>query len=248
MRQDYPAIAARARQQHGLIVWGDETGLRSDDVRGRSYVPCGRTPVVRPSHKRAGVALISAISNKGVLRWMVLECAITAPLLIAFLSRLIRDVTRKVFLILDRLAVHRAAAVRAWLAERTGSRCATCRPTARNSTRTNISTPTSSVASPASRPRAARPNCGRTSPDMWQPVAATRPYPRLLSSSQHTVCCVRLLQVDSGRINKAAAQVYPGPPLLGVGSLPKMPLQGSRRRSRAQNPRLPSPVIPVSSE
>jgi transposase len=118
MRQDYPAIAARARQQHGLIVWGDETGLRSDDVRGRSYVPCGRTPVVRPSHKRAGVALISAISNKGVLRWMVLECAITAPLLIAFLSRLIRDVTRKVFLILDRLAVHRAAAVRAWLAER----------------------------------------------------------------------------------------------------------------------------------
>jgi hypothetical protein len=180
MRQDYPAIAARARQQHGLIVWGDETGLRSDDVRARSYAPRGRTPVVRPSHKRAGVALISAISNKGVLRWMVLECAITAPLLIAFLSRLIRDVTRKVFLILDRLAVHRAAAVRAWLAERTGSRCATCRPTARNSTRTNISTPTSSVASLASRPRAARPNCGRTSPDMW---AACRGDPTVSAPS-----------------------------------------------------------------
>ena len=57
---------------------GYETGLRSDDVRGRSYAPRGETPTVRPSHKRAGLGLISAISNKGVLRWMVLERAITA--------------------------------------------------------------------------------------------------------------------------------------------------------------------------
>ena len=73
---------------------------------------------MQPSHKRAGVGLISAISNKGVLRWMVLEGAITAAVLIVFLSRLIRDVGQKVFLILDRLPVHRAPAVRAWLAER----------------------------------------------------------------------------------------------------------------------------------
>jgi transposase len=64
------------------------------------------------------VGLISAISNKGVLRWMVLERAITAAVLIVFLARLIRDVDQKVFLILDRLPVHRAPAVRAWLAER----------------------------------------------------------------------------------------------------------------------------------
>ena len=75
-------------------------------------------PTVRPSHKRAGVGLISAISNKGVLRWMVLQRAITAAVLIVFLSRLIRDVSQKVFLILDRLPVHRAPAVRTWLAER----------------------------------------------------------------------------------------------------------------------------------
>ena len=114
----YPAIAARARQEDGIILWGDETGLRSDDVRGRSYAPRGKTPMVRPSHKRAAIGLISAISNKGVLRWMVLQRAITAAMLVIFLSRLIRDVSQKVFLILDRLPVHRAPAVRAWLAER----------------------------------------------------------------------------------------------------------------------------------
>jgi transposase len=118
LKDEYPAIVTRARREDGIILWGDETGLRSDDVRGRSYAPRGRTPIVRPSHKRTGVGLISAISNTGVLRWMVLERAITATLLIVFLSRLIRDVDRKVFLILDRLPAHRSTTVRDWLGGR----------------------------------------------------------------------------------------------------------------------------------
>jgi len=42
--------------------------------------------------------------------------AIKAPVLIGFLQRLIRDAKRKVFLILDRLAAHRSAMGREWLA------------------------------------------------------------------------------------------------------------------------------------
>jgi transposase len=101
-----------------VIYWGDETGLRGDDVRGRSYAPRGRTPVVRPSHKRASVGLVSAVTNKGELRWMVLDGAIKAPVLLRFLARLVRDAHQKVFLILDRLPVHRSAKLRAWLAGR----------------------------------------------------------------------------------------------------------------------------------
>src|SRR5919199_691025 len=47
LRHAYPAIVARAR---GVIFWGDETGLRADDVRGRAYAPPGKTAVVRPTH------------------------------------------------------------------------------------------------------------------------------------------------------------------------------------------------------
>jgi transposase len=118
LRQEYPAIVARARCEKGMIFWGDETGLRSDDVRGRSYAPRGQTPVVRPNHRRAGVGLISAVTNKGELRWRVLDGAITAPMLIDFMARLVRDTGGKVFLILDRLRVHRARLVQAWLAGR----------------------------------------------------------------------------------------------------------------------------------
>jgi hypothetical protein len=48
----------------------------------------------------------------------VLDGAINAPDLLRFLARLVRDADRKVFLILDRLPVHRAAKVRDWLAGR----------------------------------------------------------------------------------------------------------------------------------
>src|SRR5690349_5024525 len=117
LRREYPAIVAKARRARGVIFWGDETGLRSDDVRGRSYAPRGRTPLVRICHKRAGLSLISAVANKGELRWMVVDGAVNAPTLIRFLGRLVRDARRKVFLILDRLKAHRARLTRDWLAE-----------------------------------------------------------------------------------------------------------------------------------
>jgi transposase len=118
LRREYPAIAAQAKAEKGLIFWGDESGLRSDDVRGRSYAPRGETPVVRPNHRRANVGLVSAVTNRGEVRWMVLDGAIKAPTLIRFLERLVREAGRKVFLILDRLQVHRARLVRDWLAGR----------------------------------------------------------------------------------------------------------------------------------
>jgi transposase len=118
LRRDYPRITARAKAEGGVVFWGDETGLRSDDLRGRSYAPRGRTPEVRVNHKRASLGLISAVTNRGEVRWMVLDGAIKAPSLLRFLARLTRDAGQKVFLILDRLPVHRSAKVRAWLAGR----------------------------------------------------------------------------------------------------------------------------------
>ena len=68
---------------------------------------------------------------------MVLDGAIKAATLIRFLERLIRDAGRKVFLILDRLPVHRSRQVRGWLDGRQDPmRSSTTQPTALISTRT----------------------------------------------------------------------------------------------------------------
>src|SRR4051812_35767959 len=115
LRRDYPEIAARAKAEGGAVFWGDETGLRSDDVRGRSYAPPGRTPEVRVCQTRIKLSLITAVTNQGKLRWMVVDGAVNGPTFIRFLERLIREARGKVFLIVDRLKAHRARLVRDWL-------------------------------------------------------------------------------------------------------------------------------------
>jgi len=113
----YPVIAERAKAEGAEIHWGDETGLRSDDVRGRSFAPKGKTPVVRVNSKRENVGLISTVTNQGKVRWMVLNGALNSDQLIVFLKRLVKDAKRKVFLILDNLRVHHAKLVKVWLAK-----------------------------------------------------------------------------------------------------------------------------------
>jgi transposase len=116
--ENYPAIAERARQEGAEIHWGDETGLRSDDVRGRGYAPKGQTPVVTVQRCREGLSMISTVTNQGKVRWRVFEGAVNAAILIDFMKRLVKDARgQKVFLILDNLKVHHAKPVKAWLAD-----------------------------------------------------------------------------------------------------------------------------------
>lgn len=115
--ETYPEIARRAGAEGAEIHWGDEAGLRSDDVRGRSYAPAGKTPEIRVPHKREGLSIISTVTNRGKMRWKVFEGAMNTDILIDFMKRLVKDAKgKKVFLILDNLKVHHAKPVKAWLA------------------------------------------------------------------------------------------------------------------------------------
>jgi Winged helix-turn helix/DDE superfamily endonuclease len=132
LRRDCPAIAARAKAEGGTIFWGDETGLRSDDVRGRSDAPRGRTPEVRGNHQRAGLGLISAVTNKGELRWMVLDGALKAPSLLRFLARLVRDADQKVLSSTACRSTALPSSAPGWPGARPRSRSSTCPGTARS--------------------------------------------------------------------------------------------------------------------
>ena len=111
----YPTIAARAKRERARLYWGDETGLRSDDVRGRSFAPVGQPAVVQVPGRRFGCNVISALTNKGEMSFMVFEGRFQAETFIAFCERLIKQSRRKVFLIVDGHPVHRAALVTQWL-------------------------------------------------------------------------------------------------------------------------------------
>src|SRR5664280_2183379 len=113
--EQYPQIAKRAKTEGAEILWGDETGLRSDDVRGRGYAPKGQTPVVHANADRQSLSVISTVTNKGQMRWKVFSGALNAKILIGFMERLTRQQTTKIFLILDNLRVHHSKKVREWL-------------------------------------------------------------------------------------------------------------------------------------
>jgi hypothetical protein len=73
LNEDYPGIAKEAKQEGAIIYWGDEMGLRSDHVSGTSFALKGETPVVWATGQRFGCNMISAITNRGELSFMVFE-------------------------------------------------------------------------------------------------------------------------------------------------------------------------------
>ena len=118
LQVQYPAIEAQARKDKAIILWLDQTGLRSDAPVGRGWAPVGKTPVVGKTGKRFGVNVMAAISNKGELYFTCYRGSFTGPVFLAFLDRLVRHVDRKIYLIVDGHPVHRRVNVRNWLTDR----------------------------------------------------------------------------------------------------------------------------------
>ena len=116
LTEEYPAIRNRAKRLKATIYWGDEMGLRSDHATGTSYAPRGRTPAVPGTGRRFGCNMISALTNRGQLAFMVMPQRFRAPVLIEFLRRLLRHNPGRVFLILDGHPVHKAGQVKRWVA------------------------------------------------------------------------------------------------------------------------------------
>lgn len=113
--ESYPAIMKRAKAEGGEIYWADETAIKQDTAWVRGYAPAGQTPVILHAARWSSITMISAITNKGLVRFEFHDGAINTERFIAFLEALIEDAQRKVFLIVDNLRVHHAKLVKSWL-------------------------------------------------------------------------------------------------------------------------------------
>lgn len=115
LAQEYPGIRRAAKRERAEIQWGDEMGMRSDHQAGRTWGRRGVTPVVLGTGQRFKCQMISTITNRGQLRFMVFRARFTAKVFLRFLGRLTRQVKRKIYLIVDGHPVHKARRVKAWL-------------------------------------------------------------------------------------------------------------------------------------
>jgi transposase len=115
-QQDYPVIREEARRCGAEIYFGDEAGVRSDCHAGTTWGIKGQTPVVRSSGQRSSVNMISAVSARGHLRFMLTKGRVNGLVFTEFLKRLMHGASRPVFLILDGGSYHYSRPVKDYLA------------------------------------------------------------------------------------------------------------------------------------
>lgn len=115
LEEAYPSIKAQASKEKAVIYFGDETGCRSDHQAGRSYAPKGKTPTIMTTGKRFTVNMISAISNRGHLQFMLMEAGFNSEVFQTFLQQMIKYSKQKVFFITDNHPAHKTKKLNQWL-------------------------------------------------------------------------------------------------------------------------------------
>jgi transposase len=94
--------------------------VRSDHHAGTTWSPRGVTPVVSTTGARFGFNMISAVSPRGMLCFMIVDGRVNAGTFIAFCQRLLQGAARPVFLIVDGHPSHKARKVREWIKQQEG--------------------------------------------------------------------------------------------------------------------------------
>jgi transposase len=117
LKREYPRIRALAQLEKAEIYFGDAAHMRSDHHSGRSWGKKGETPVVASTGARFRMSLISAVTARGHMRFMIKKKGgVDADVFIAFLRRLMVGATGKIFLIVDRGPAHVAKKTKAFVA------------------------------------------------------------------------------------------------------------------------------------
>ncbi len=117
LKEQYPAIVQRAKQQGAEIQWADEAGVSTSSAAGaRGYSLKGRTPVLKRVARPSRINHISSVTNQGKMRFLIYEGTFTAETFIKFLKQSVKAASgRKIIMIVDNLRVHHSKAVSEWL-------------------------------------------------------------------------------------------------------------------------------------
>lgn len=126
--EEYPAIRALARKKDAEIFFSDEAGVRSDYHAGTTWGRRGQTPVVPATGQRFGLNMISAVSARGQMRFMLVKGKLNGPRYVQFLKRLVHRAPRPIFLIVDGHPVHKSRMATAFVASTKGRLRVFCLP------------------------------------------------------------------------------------------------------------------------
>jgi transposase len=112
---EYKKILEKAKKEKAEICFSDETGVSLNTYYGKTYAIKGITPNIKLPARKSHVSVISSMSNMGLLKFMIYKGGLDNDLFIEFLERLTRESSKKIFLIVDNLRVHKSKKVLKWI-------------------------------------------------------------------------------------------------------------------------------------
>jgi transposase len=116
--EEYPAIKASSVAEKAVIFWMDETAVQNECNYARGYAPKGQTPVLKVQTVKMHINMVSAINNEGKIFFKIYKDAMNGVIMKDFLSRIITESERKVYMICDNLKTHHSNMIRDWVSER----------------------------------------------------------------------------------------------------------------------------------
>jgi len=118
----YQQILARVKKEEAEIHWGSEIGAFVDYynaymaymAKKKCFTEQEYGSMRFPLEKKI-VNMISAVANRGKVRFMLYKRKMPSDMFIKFMARLVKDIPCKIFLIICTAHLHHGADVKAWL-------------------------------------------------------------------------------------------------------------------------------------
>jgi transposase len=116
LREKVPEIRETVQKHRALLYFQDECNVSLTAFLARTWAPCGKTPKMKVTGKRGGVAALSAINPRGQLLFVLHEKRIASAEVIHFLDQMLRHhKTRHVVVVMDNARPHTSQATSAYI-------------------------------------------------------------------------------------------------------------------------------------
>ena len=114
----FPAWRAQAEAAGGLLLFGDEASFAQWGSLGYTWARVGQQPVVKTTGRRKAYKVFGLIEYfSGRLFYQGIDGRFNGPSYVAFLARVLEQTTAPLFLVQDGAPYHRAAPVKAFVAQ-----------------------------------------------------------------------------------------------------------------------------------
>lgn len=116
----WPTLRAKARREHRVLVFEDESGFYLLPGLVRTYAPETHTPVLRAKQTRDHLSVMGGMTPQGDVYTLVRQRPLTGLDTVAFLEHLQAMTRRRLLVIWDGSPIHRRAAVTEFVAQSGG--------------------------------------------------------------------------------------------------------------------------------